>query len=110
MIELFHNNLGIQGTLAVVVRSYLPKVECIAPPGEATHINSLDCQPILSTIPVSTNEQVFGSQRQAGVQIALPFYWPAGKSERSPPNFLILASCRLHQKQHIRGSGLSERT
>ena len=70
--------LGETGNLGVIVRNYEPKVNCITPPGQATHIDPIACQPILQTLPVSTEEQTFSSLKQQGVRVQVPLYFTKG--------------------------------
>ena len=80
-MEFLSDPTGEHGKLVVVVRIYEPSVRCESPRGQPATISSSACQPIVSSFPVSTTDETFGSSGQQGVQHILPYYWAASKSD-----------------------------
>ncbi|KAL6715208.1 hypothetical protein ACLMJK_007472 [Lecanora helva] len=63
--------LGQKGNLAITIRTYKPDVACQS--SAAKYPNIRDCQTLLSVMPTSTDEQIFGDEGEPGVEVPLPF-------------------------------------
>ena len=62
---------GQQGNLAVTIDTYKPDVEC--QPAMSMYPDIDDCKALLSMMPTSYDDQIFGQKGDRGVEVGLPF-------------------------------------